>query len=575
MGLDRRSFLKRGAVSAAALGAAGPFAGLTARAANGGARFAAHNGGYGPLVPVGEADTGQVLLHLPEGFEYRVLSRIGTPMSDGFPTPARSDGMAAFKSGGNTRLVRNHEVLFEVPAIGPADKAYDKKTGGGTTTLEVTKDRTLAGSWVSLNGTSANCAGGATPWDSWITCEETTNGPDANRTFVGTTINIEQKHGYLFEVPASRGANQLEKGAPIRSAGRFPHEAIAVDAGSGAIYQTEDDFAYASGLWRYLPPNNPFQDKRVADGGRLQILGIKDQPNADLSRNQQVGVRLKVEWIDIDDPDPVFPQGIENDPAARLVYLEGEAKGAAKFSRLEGIDYFNRQIFFVSTQGGGPPFVGRPPTGGFGDGWGQVWVYDIRTEKLMLLFESPSQAVLDMPDNITLSPRHKTVLLCEDSSGANYLRGLTQKRAAVRLLPECVPGRDRRRVRRLDVQPGREDAVREPPGHGRHVRNLGPLAEGFALGEHQVEQEARVATDAARASGLALSELDRCCLGERSEASLADQCLVDSAELPGEGRVDGRPERDRLPVHRPAGRDDEVSEGDEALRVDGVFRNVE
>jgi secreted PhoX family phosphatase len=146
----------------------------------------------------------------------------------------------------------------------------------------------------------------------------------------------------------------------------------------------------------------------------------------DLSRNQTVGATYRVAWIDIEDPDPVFPQGIENDPAARLVYLEGESKGAAKFSRLEGIDYFNRRIFVVSTQGGGPPFAGRPATGGFGDGWGQVWMYDIRSETLTLVFESPAQSVLDMPDNITISPRGKSVLLCEDSSGANFLRGLTQ-----------------------------------------------------------------------------------------------------------------------------------------------------
>ena len=84
--LDRKTFLRRGAASAAALMAtSGPFAGF-ARAANG-PKFARANGGYGPLVPVPEADTGEVLLHLPKGFRYRVLSRIGRPMTDGFPTP--------------------------------------------------------------------------------------------------------------------------------------------------------------------------------------------------------------------------------------------------------------------------------------------------------------------------------------------------------------------------------------------------------------------------------------------------------------------------------------------------------
>jgi secreted PhoX family phosphatase len=428
---SRRTFLKQGAAAIAGLGAAaGPFGGLAARAANG-PKWAQENGGYGPLVPIREADTGDVLLHLPAEFEYRLISLRGRPMSDGVPTPARGDGMAAFSVNGRTRIVRNHENLFQLPAFGPVDKAYDPRSGGGTTTLEVTKDRRVAADWVSLNGTNANCAGGPTPWGTWITCEETTNGPDANRTFLGTTIDLAQKHGYLFEVPASRGLGELVKGEPIRSAGRFAHEAVAIDQASGIVYQTEDDFAYASGLWRYIPPNRPFQDKHVADGGRLQILGVvpagaTGPVSIDLSRNQTVGATYRVAWIDIEDPDPVFPQGIENDPAARLVYLEGESKGAAKFSRLEGIDYFNRRIFVVSTQGGGPPFAGRPATGGFGDGWGQVWMYDIRSETLTLVFESPAQSVLDMPDNITISPRGKSVLLCEDSSGANFLRGLTQ-----------------------------------------------------------------------------------------------------------------------------------------------------
>lgn len=440
MALDRRSFLKRGVVSAAAVGtAAGPFAGLVNAANNRGPKLAPENGGYGPLVPIGEKDTGEVLLHLPEGFEYRVLSRIGMPMSDGYPTPARSDGMAAFShKGRGTRLVRNHEVLFENPAIGPADKAYDKRSGGGTTTLEINPDRTLAASWVSLNGTNANCAGGPTPWKTWITCEETANGPDANRTFIGTTINLEQKHGYIFEVPANRDMGELERGEPIRAAGRFAHEAIAIDPASGTVYQTEDDFAYASGFWRYLPPNNPHKDKRVADGGRLQVLRVKGKPNYDTTRDQTVGVSLPVEWVDIEDPDPTLPNGIENDPAARWLFEhEAQPKGAAGFSRLEGIDYFNRQIFFVSTQGGGPPFF---PKSGYGQGWGQVWMYDIRSETLTLLFESPSQAVLDMPDNITVSPRRKSVILCEDSSGANYLRGLTQEGTLFDLALNAYPG---------------------------------------------------------------------------------------------------------------------------------------
>src|SRR5215204_2287936 len=179
---DRRTFLRRAGLSAAGLAAlSGPLQGIFARGALavGSTGVAPDNGGYGPIGPVPDLTDGAVRLHLPEGFEYRSFSPTGTLTTDGVITPGRHDGMAAFAHGPNRyRLVRNHEVNGPVPALGRPEKAYDAMTGGGTTTLEVNRHATRVESWVSCTGTQMNCAGGDTPWGTWISAEETVNGPD-------------------------------------------------------------------------------------------------------------------------------------------------------------------------------------------------------------------------------------------------------------------------------------------------------------------------------------------------------------------------------------------------------------
>jgi secreted PhoX family phosphatase len=94
-----------------------------------------------------------------------------------------------------------------------------------------------------------------------------------------------------------------------------------------------------------------------------------------------------------------------------FVWLQGRAQGAATLGRLEGAWYGNdAKIYIVSTSGG----IGQ----------GQIWEYDPAEETIRLLFESPSAAVLNAPDNITVSPRGGLVL-CEDGSGEEFMHGLT------------------------------------------------------------------------------------------------------------------------------------------------------
>src|SRR5690606_33490331 len=85
------------------------------------------------------------------------------------------DGMAAFRGeSGATLLVRNHELnTSSNPVVVAGGSPYDALKAGGTTTLVLDEQGKLVAHYGSIAGTERNCAGGPTPWGSWLTCEET------------------------------------------------------------------------------------------------------------------------------------------------------------------------------------------------------------------------------------------------------------------------------------------------------------------------------------------------------------------------------------------------------------------
>lgn len=430
--VERRTVIKGAAVAAGATALAGPFQGLVAGPA--GAAPAGHTGppALRGLRPIPDERDGQVRLHLPDGFSYRSFHDTEAPVAldDGTNLPGRHDGMGAFRGPrGTTTLIRNHEVNAPGAAFGPTgDWTYDPMAQGGCTHVDVTGDGRVRNSWTAINGTMMNCSGGQMPWGAWVTCEETVNGPDVGPDFTGASnIPLTKPHGYVFEVPTKGRAN----GEPLTRAGRFAHEAVSFDPREGRLYLTEDNFAFGSGFYRYTPRRNPMRGGHLDNKGRLQMLKIKGQPNAHLEASQRKGATYKVEWVDIDDPDPTYAYTpgqtapTTNDEAIVHVGDQGRARGAASFSRLEGQIYDNGVIYFTSTQGGGDPFTEPNAASGWGNGFGQVWAYDTRSEKLRLVYQSPGKQTFDFPDNITVSDRG-TLVVCEDSNQDNYVRGLSR-----------------------------------------------------------------------------------------------------------------------------------------------------
>jgi secreted PhoX family phosphatase len=424
VGIQRRTALKGGV--AAVVG--GPFAGLLASPA-----AAVGDAPHRALRPIADLRDGKVRLHLPEGFSYRSFhdTEFTVTLNDGTVLPGRHDGMGAFPGpNGNILLVRNHEITntATATAFGPGTP-YDAKAGAGTTTIEVTKFGEVVNAYTSLNGTMFNCSGGRMPWGSWITCEETVNGPDVGPDFQGApNTQLQKKHGYVFEVPAGGQSNRQ----PITRAGRFAHEAVSFDPVDGILYLTEDNFEFPSGFYRYIPKNNPMETGFLDNEGRLQMLAVKGNPNAHLETRQQQRATYAVRWVDIDDPDPTMPAGTTNDQALVKVGDQGRAQGAALFSRLEGQVYDTNHVYFTSTQGGGPAEDDSDDdnANGFGRGNGQVWSYNCRSQMLQVLFQAPVDPVeanlrFDFPDNITTS-KDGTLVVCEDSTIDNYIRGLSR-----------------------------------------------------------------------------------------------------------------------------------------------------
>jgi secreted PhoX family phosphatase len=266
LSLDRRAVLRAFGI----LGAAGMLPAAFAREA-----LAAGPSAYGPL---GEPDANGLMM--PAGFTAREIARSGSPVAGtGYTWHGAPDGGAVFRARGGWIYVSNSEQ--GAPA-------------GGVSAIRFNARGAVVAAYSICAGTGRNCAGGATPWGTWLTCEEVAD-------------------GNVFECDPT-GARPAERRSAL---GSFQHEAAAVEPVGRRLYLTEDQpdgrfYRFTPSRWKRL------------DAGLLEVAVVEGD-----------GVR----WVAVPNPNPV----IGSDTPTRLQVPESTA-----FSGGEGIAVLRRHVYFTT-----------------------------------------------------------------------------------------------------------------------------------------------------------------------------------------------------------------------------------
>ncbi|MCM1946707.1 PhoX family protein [Streptomyces sp. G2] len=268
--MERRSFL-RGAVigtSAAAFGGT-----LMA-----GAAYAAPaQPGTGPYGALGSADANGIML--PAGFTSRVIARSGqTVPGTSYTWHNAPDGGACYVDGTGWIYVSNSEI----------------NPSGGASAVRFGAAGTITGAYRILSNTRQNCAGGKTPWNTWLSCEE---------------VSL----GYVYETDPY-GVN-----AAVRrdAMGRFKHEAAAADPVRKVVYLTEDETDGC--FYRFVPTT-----WGNLSSGTLQVLKASTATSGSFT------------WQNVPDPD--------GSPTTTRT----QVSGAKKFSGGEGCHYADDKVWFTT-----------------------------------------------------------------------------------------------------------------------------------------------------------------------------------------------------------------------------------
>ena len=187
------------------------------------------------IGPLGAADVDGI--RLPEGFSIRVVARSGEAVvPDGHLWHAWPDGGATFATEDRGWIYVSNS---ELPVV------------GGVGALRFDADGEIIDAYPILEGTNVNCAGGPTPWGTWLSCEEL-------------------DRGRVFETDPWGEVEAVERPA----LGRFKHEAAAVDPDQGCVYLSEDESDGC--LYRFVSGDVDENGHMSLEEGELQVAVVDE-----------------------------------------------------------------------------------------------------------------------------------------------------------------------------------------------------------------------------------------------------------------------------------------------------------
>ncbi|MFI5914073.1 alkaline phosphatase PhoX [Dactylosporangium sp. NPDC051541] len=434
MTISRRQVLTGGAAAGVGLTVAGALPTLAEPAAAASTASENKPATGRPFPPLVDDPNG--ILALPTGFSYTIVTREGqTDLSEGQgKTPAYHDGTGVVGSDRNgLTLIQNHEMTphmsqYGVPHI--EGTVYDPGAQNASGCTIITTDRSgkAREEWVGISGTVRNCAGGVTPWGTWLTCEETFINAGATWSAAGLTGTYQKDHGYVFEVLPNDSKYQLPK--PIKAFGRFEHEALAVEPNGKHVYLSEDASGPNGLFYRW---SNTEKIKlqsglanRLDEGvGKLEAMQIRLDdgsilPDVSYLTSAQLGRPFKVTWLEVPDRDA-------RTKTVRTQFADGTVTRGKKF---EGVWSTSKGCYVVNSFA----FAANDLPADATKHDGMVWFYNYADETITLVTYFPHNAAaegeganpkyadmtFDGPDNVTVTP-WGSLVLAEDGVRASHV----------------------------------------------------------------------------------------------------------------------------------------------------------